>query len=79
MFNTGTIVGAGANIFGGGFVPKEVPSFAWGGSHGFEHYDVEKAVETARKVMARRKVTMSASYETMFRSVAGLSGNSLFI
>jgi len=74
MFNTGTVVGTGANIFGGGFPPKEVPSFSWGGSGGFESYDVEKAVETAMKVMARRKVTMSSAYESMFRFVAGAEG-----
>ncbi len=74
MFNTGTVVGTGANIFGDGFPPKEVPSFAWGGSSGFEHYDVEKAVETAKKVMARRKVMMSSAYESMFRFIAETEG-----
>ncbi len=74
MFNTGTVVGTGANIFGGGFPPKEVPSFSWGGSEGFENYDVEKAVETAMKVMERRKVTMSIAYESMFRFVARAEG-----
>jgi len=72
MFNTGTVVGTGVNIFGSGFPSKDVPSFSWGGSEGFENYDVEKAVETARKVMARRKVTMSSAYESMFRFVAGV-------
>ena len=80
MFNTGTVAGTGANIFGGGFPPKEVPSFSWGGSGGFEKYDIEKAVETARKVMARRKVTMSSAYESMFRFVAGAgSSDRLFV
>ena len=74
MFNTGTVAGTGANIFGGGFPPKEVRSFSWGGSGGFVNYDVEKAVETAKKVMARRMVTMSSTYESMFRFVAG-TGN----
>jgi len=80
MFNTGTVVGTGANIFGGGFPPKEVPSFSWGGIDGFEPYEVEKAVETARRVMERRQVVMSSAYESMFRFVAGLSGASrLFV
>src|ERR1044071_4485832 len=30
MFNTGTVVGVGANVFDGGFPPKMVKSFAWG-------------------------------------------------
>ena len=80
MFNTGTVAGTGANIFGGGFPSKEIPSFSWGGSGGFENYDIEKAVDTARKVMARRKVTMSLAYESMFRFVAGLeSSDRLFV
>ena len=74
MFNTGTVVGTGANIFGGGFPPKEVPSFSWGGTAGFEPYAIEKAVETARMVMERRKVVMSSAYESMFRFVAGSEG-----
>jgi UDP-N-acetylglucosamine diphosphorylase/glucosamine-1-phosphate N-acetyltransferase len=80
MFNTGTVVGTGANIFGGGFPPKEVPSFAWGGSDGFEPYEVEKAVETARRVMERRQVVMSSGYESMFRHIAGMeSASRLFV
>ena len=34
-------------------------------------YQADKAVETARKVMARRKIEMSAVYEVMFRAAAG--------
>lgn len=71
MFNTGTVVGTGANVFGGGFPPKEVPSFSWGGYNGFEPYEIERAVQTAKKVMERRQVVMSTAYEAMFRFVAG--------
>jgi UDP-N-acetylglucosamine diphosphorylase/glucosamine-1-phosphate N-acetyltransferase len=80
MFNTGTVVGTAANIFGGGFPPKEVPSFSWGGIDGFVPYEVEKAVDTARKVMERRQVLMSSTYESMFRFVAGMeSASRLFV
>ncbi len=80
MFNTGTVVGTGANIFGGGFPPKEVHSFSWGGIDGFEPYEVEKAVETARRVMERRQVVMSSTYESMFRIVASMeSASRLFV
>ncbi len=73
MFNTGTVAGTSANIFGNGFPPKNIPSFSWGGpGEGFEYYDVEKALETARVVMQRRGVEMSAEYESMFRYVAAL-------
>jgi len=58
MFNTGTVVGVAANIFGGDFPPKLIPSFSWGGSSGFERYRFDKAIDVAEKVMARRKVAL---------------------
>ncbi|OJJ14278.1 glucose-1-phosphate thymidylyltransferase [marine bacterium AO1-C] len=52
MFNTGTVVGINANVFGAGFPPKFIPSFAWG--HGFGTYDLAKAFEAADRMMERR-------------------------
>lgn len=57
MFNTGTVVGVFANLFGGGFLPKFVPSFSWGGSESLEEYRFEKAVEVLERVLARRNQT----------------------
>ncbi|WP_406683113.1 GlmU family protein [Seonamhaeicola sp. MEBiC1930] len=54
MFNTATIVGVSANIFGSGFPRNFVPSFSWGGSAGFTTYLTKKAFEVANVVMARR-------------------------
>ncbi len=56
MFNTGTVVGVSANIFGSGFPRNFVPSFSWGGAAGFTIYMTKKAFETARLVMSRRGV-----------------------
>lgn len=56
MFNTGTVVGVSANIFGAGFPRNFVPSFSWGGAAGFTIYMTKKAFETARLVMSRRGV-----------------------
>ncbi|MEO1714969.1 MAG: glucose-1-phosphate thymidylyltransferase, partial [Bacteroidota bacterium] len=55
MFNTGTVVGVSANIFGAGFPRNFVPSFTWGGPSGMSTYRVKKAFETAERVMVRRK------------------------
>jgi UDP-N-acetylglucosamine diphosphorylase/glucosamine-1-phosphate N-acetyltransferase len=57
MFNTGTLVGVSANIFGEGFPRTFIPSFSWGGASGFTTYQVKKALETAVKMMARRGMT----------------------
>ncbi|MEO8934611.1 MAG: GlmU family protein [Xanthomarina sp.] len=56
MFNTGTVVGVSANIFGSGFPRNFVPSFSWGGSSGFTTYLTKKAFEVAQVVMSRRGV-----------------------
>jgi UDP-N-acetylglucosamine diphosphorylase/glucosamine-1-phosphate N-acetyltransferase len=54
MFNTGTVVGVSANIFGAGFPRTFIPSFSWGGAAGFETYQLPKALEVAEKVLGRR-------------------------
>ena len=56
MFNTGSVVGVSANIFGSGFPRNFVPSFSWGGASGFTTYMTKKAFETARLVMSRRGI-----------------------
>ncbi len=74
MFNTGTVVGVSSNVFGSGFPPKFVPSFAWGGSEGLETYDLEKALGVARRVMGRRKLELSAADEAVLREVFARTG-----
>lgn len=56
MFNTGTVVGVSANIFGSGFPRNFVPSFSWGGSSGFTTYQSKTAFEVAKVVMSRRNI-----------------------
>jgi UDP-N-acetylglucosamine diphosphorylase/glucosamine-1-phosphate N-acetyltransferase len=56
MFNTGTVVGVSANIFGSGFPRNFVPSFSWGGHGGFTTYLTKKAFEVCKIVMSRRDI-----------------------
>ena len=72
MFNTGTVVGVAANIFGSGFPPKHIPGFSWGGAEGFETYDVERALSTARRVMERRKIPMTVVDEAVLRHLSNV-------
>ncbi|MFM9051439.1 MAG: GlmU family protein [Bacteroidota bacterium] len=67
MFNTGTVVGVSANIFGTGFPHKFIPSFSWGGSEGFNSYRVEEAMETASRVFERRKLKFDEHEQAIFR------------
>jgi UDP-N-acetylglucosamine diphosphorylase/glucosamine-1-phosphate N-acetyltransferase len=69
QFNTGTVVGLSSQIFGSGFPPKFIAPFSWGGAETLESYEFERALGTARAVMARRSVTLSPAYEAAFRSV----------
>ncbi len=69
MFNTGTVVGVSANIFGNGFPPKYVPSFAWGGSEGFITYRIEDALEVAARVYERRHLEFNATEQDLLRNL----------
>jgi UDP-N-acetylglucosamine diphosphorylase/glucosamine-1-phosphate N-acetyltransferase len=75
MFNTGTVVGVGANIFGGGFPPTHISSFSWGGADVMEEYKFDKMIETASRVFARRNLTVNAVekdiLEKIFKNTEG--------
>ena len=58
MFNTATVVGVSANIYGGGFPRNFIPSFAWGGAEKWMVYRFDKAMEVADKVMERRSIKL---------------------
>jgi UDP-N-acetylglucosamine diphosphorylase/glucosamine-1-phosphate N-acetyltransferase len=59
MLNTATVVGVHANVFGGGFPPKFIPSFSWGGFGDSERFELEKAYEVAENMMSRRHLELS--------------------
>jgi UDP-N-acetylglucosamine diphosphorylase/glucosamine-1-phosphate N-acetyltransferase len=65
MFNTGTVVGVSANVFGSGFPRNYIPDFAWGGSQGFETYSLAKMFETAERVYERK----DARFEEMDKRI----------
>jgi UDP-N-acetylglucosamine diphosphorylase/glucosamine-1-phosphate N-acetyltransferase len=66
MFNTGTIVGFSANIFGSDFPPKYIPSFSWGGAEGAAEFSMDKAIEVAERMYERRgKILMPEEKEVL--------------
>ncbi|MBZ0200842.1 MAG: hypothetical protein K8H86_13310 [Ignavibacteriaceae bacterium] len=73
MFNTGTIVGFSCNIFGAAFPQKYLPSFSWGGSEAVTTYDIERSIETATRVVARREKTLFDVEEKLFRKIFDLT------
>ena len=69
QFNTGTTVGVNANVFGGGFPPKFIPSYAWGGFDVSNVYDLERSFQVAETVMARRRVKLSDDDRALLASI----------
>ena len=56
MFNTGTVVGVSANIFGSGFPRNFIPSYSWGGAAGFVTFQMNKVYEVVNAVLQRKKL-----------------------
>jgi len=54
MLNTGSVIGAGSNVFGGLMPPTTVPPFSWGAGGDLTEYRLDKFMETAEAAMARR-------------------------
>ncbi|MFN3966779.1 MAG: GlmU family protein [Endomicrobiia bacterium] len=73
QFNTGTVVGVSCNVFGNKIPPKYVPSFSWGILDESKEYKLEKAIETAKKVMLRRNVKISDAEINLLKKVFELT------
>jgi UDP-N-acetylglucosamine diphosphorylase/glucosamine-1-phosphate N-acetyltransferase len=73
MFNTGTVIGVSANVFGAGFPRNFIPSFSWGGAAGFTDYTLNKALATAEIVMARRNLPLTDMDKHIMETVFNLS------
>jgi UDP-N-acetylglucosamine diphosphorylase/glucosamine-1-phosphate N-acetyltransferase len=73
MFNTGTVVGVSANVFGAGYPRNFVPDFAWGGAQGFEVYTIKKMFETAQLVFERRNILFDEKEQEILKTVFELT------
>ena len=58
--NTGTVIGAGTNVFGGVMPPSAVPPFCWGAGAALSEHRLDKFLETAERAMGRRNQALSA-------------------
>lgn len=73
LLNTGTVIGVATNILGSGPPPKYVPSFSWGGGREFVEHDPERAVASAKKIMARRRVEQSLVEAALLHQVCEMT------
>ena len=69
MFNTATVVGVGVNVHGSGFPRNFVASFSEGGASGFTDLPMEKFVDIASRMMARRHRALSDSDLRLFEAI----------
>lgn len=67
VLNTGTVIGAGTNVFGGLMPPTAVPPFSWGSGRDFRDHRLEKFMETAQRVMARRDQELTPGVAEVLR------------
>ncbi|MCL4546981.1 MAG: GlmU family protein [Bacteroidetes bacterium] len=73
MFNTGTVIGVSCNVFGAGFPSRYLPSFSWGGSDLLQTYDINKSIEAAKVVTARRGIAMSENEINLLKYIFELT------
>lgn len=73
MFNTGTVVGVSANIFGSGFSRNFIPSFSWGGASGFSVYKLSTVYDVASKVFSRRELSFDKVEKNILSEVYNMT------
>ena len=74
MFNTGTVVGVSANIYGSGYPGSFIPSFSWGGAAGFETYRLGKAIETIQTGLTLQQLEITEIDRKIINRVFALTG-----
>ncbi len=73
MFNTATVIGVGVNVHGTGFPRNFVPSFSDGSASGFSEQSLQKFMDVARRVMARRDRTLGEAEVRMYEALYSLT------
>jgi UDP-N-acetylglucosamine diphosphorylase/glucosamine-1-phosphate N-acetyltransferase len=69
LFTTGSVVGAGSNLYGGGLMPKYVGPLSWGTGSDVGPYRLPEFLEATRTMMSRRGQTLSPAYERLLREL----------
>ncbi len=70
QFNTASVVGVCSNVFCSHFPGKHIASFQWVSDESKEDYHLDKAIEAATAMMARRKVAFSPEERQIFEFLA---------
>lgn len=67
VFNTGTVVGAGSNLYGGLMPPTVVPPFSWGTGPDLRDHRLPKFLATAERAMERRGQKLTPGVRRILR------------
>ena len=67
--NTGTVIGVGCNIYGKDLVTNFTGDFSWGEAGNFTKYRLDKFLETAELVKARRKLKLSEEEKELYKKI----------
>jgi len=74
MFNTGTVVGVSANVYGAGYQRNFFPSFHWGGgTTPIQDYKLDAAIDVAKRVYERRNLEFTDLDVQIFYSIHNLT------
>jgi UDP-N-acetylglucosamine diphosphorylase/glucosamine-1-phosphate N-acetyltransferase len=71
LLNTGTVIGAGSNVFGGIMPPTMVPPFSWGSGSNLSQYRLQKFFQTAERAMARRSQQLTPGVRAVLERASG--------
>lgn len=69
LINTGSFIGFGSMIYGGGVFPKFIPSFSWATAEKWNEYILKKFIKNEKKVMSRRDIKMSNDYKRLINNI----------
>ncbi|MCD4796098.1 MAG: hypothetical protein K8R49_02870 [Candidatus Cloacimonetes bacterium] len=72
VINTGTVIGAGCNLFGRDIIKDFIHSFSWGEGADITEYKEEKFLETVEIVKQRRKLKLSKEEKKLFGNIRKL-------
>jgi UDP-N-acetylglucosamine diphosphorylase / glucose-1-phosphate thymidylyltransferase / UDP-N-acetylgalactosamine diphosphorylase / glucosamine-1-phosphate N-acetyltransferase / galactosamine-1-phosphate N-acetyltransferase len=77
LLNTGTVVGAGSNLFGTAMPPKYVPPFSWGSGEELTAFDADRFIALTETVMKRRDLELADGMRDMLRRAYDLGRSGL--
>ena len=72
-FNTGSVIGAGSNVYGGAAIPRHVAPFSWGEGSALMEYKIEQFLRATERAMARRQIPLGEPMQRQLRTAHALA------